>query len=182
MTNQEAIEILQEEHDWCLEPCYVINAIEKAISALRYEPTGKPLTLDQLREMDGKPAWIVPVNDKDWEPHWAVMKRRRFSADSKTVRGRMYFLYENSYGERWIAYAYPPTRIDREAWEPCEDCESCFNCMNHGVINTDDGQCEECIVCMIRPYSEFSPDNFCRSCGHPLTEEGWAMLEKRLRG
>lgn len=32
----------------------------------------KPLTLEQLREMDGKPAWIVPVNDKDWEPHWAV--------------------------------------------------------------------------------------------------------------
>lgn len=80
-----------------------------------------------------------------------------------------------------VVEALRPVTIDRDAWEPCEDCESCFNCMNHGVINTDDGQCEECIVCMIRPYSEFSPDNFCRSCGRPLTEEGWEMLGKRLR-
>lgn len=35
MTNEEAIEILQEEHNWVQEPCYVINAIEKAIAALR---------------------------------------------------------------------------------------------------------------------------------------------------
>mgnify|MGYP005782993139 CR=1 FL=1 len=35
MTNEEAIEILQEEHDWVQEPCYVMNAIEKAIEALR---------------------------------------------------------------------------------------------------------------------------------------------------
>ena len=35
MTREEAIEILQEEHDWCQEPSYVIKAIEKAIAALR---------------------------------------------------------------------------------------------------------------------------------------------------
>ena len=35
MTREEAIEILQEEHDWVQEPCYVINAIKKAIEALR---------------------------------------------------------------------------------------------------------------------------------------------------
>lgn len=34
MTREEAIEILQEEHDWVQEPCYVIKAIEIAISAL----------------------------------------------------------------------------------------------------------------------------------------------------
>ena len=35
MTDKEAIEILQEEHRYCQEPCYVMNAIERAITALR---------------------------------------------------------------------------------------------------------------------------------------------------
>ena len=35
MTREEAIDILQEEHDWCQEPSYVNKAIELAISALR---------------------------------------------------------------------------------------------------------------------------------------------------
>lgn len=35
MTREEVIEILQEEHDWCQEPSYVIKAIEKALAALR---------------------------------------------------------------------------------------------------------------------------------------------------
>ena len=35
MTNKEAIEILQEEHRYCLEPCYVMNAIKQAIIALQ---------------------------------------------------------------------------------------------------------------------------------------------------
>lgn len=50
MTREEAIEILQEEHDWVQEPCYVIKAIEIAISALT------PPTQEQMervkREMD----------------------------------------------------------------------------------------------------------------------------------
>ena len=83
--------------------------------------------------MDGQPAWIVPVGEEDWGPHWAVMRHTRFSADSKTVRGRMYFLYLDSYGARWIAYAYPPYHIDREAWEPCKECQPrCAICANYG--------------------------------------------------
>lgn len=35
MTDREAIEILQEEHRYCLEPCYVMGAIAAAISALK---------------------------------------------------------------------------------------------------------------------------------------------------
>lgn len=34
MTKEEAIEILQEEHDWVQEPSYVIKALEMAISAM----------------------------------------------------------------------------------------------------------------------------------------------------
>lgn len=35
MTTEEAIEILQEEHDYCQEPFYVIKALKMAIAALR---------------------------------------------------------------------------------------------------------------------------------------------------
>lgn len=36
----------------------------KAISTLRSMPeAGEPLTLDQLREMDGQPVWIVEYPD-----------------------------------------------------------------------------------------------------------------------
>lgn len=117
------------------------------------------LTLEQLREMDGQPAWIVPVNDKDWEPHWAVMKHRRFFANSKTERGKMYFLYEDSYGDRWLAYAYSPARIDREAWK-CDLCASEIDRFAQGCLGM----------------------RFCKRCGHPLTPRAWAELEKRLRG
>lgn len=52
MTDKEAIEILQEEHRYCQEPCYVMNAIERAITALREKlerEQNEPLTLEQLR-------------------------------------------------------------------------------------------------------------------------------------
>ena len=51
MEKKEAIEILQEEHDWVQEPCYVIKAIEMAIDALKMPEKGDPLTIDQLREV-----------------------------------------------------------------------------------------------------------------------------------
>ena len=45
MTKEEAIEILQEEHDWCQEPSYVIKAIEVAINALR------PVSREQVEKV-----------------------------------------------------------------------------------------------------------------------------------
>lgn len=52
MTNEEAIDILQEEHDWVQEPYYVIKAIEMAVSALRMavaknETTTQPDHIDR---------------------------------------------------------------------------------------------------------------------------------------
>lgn len=42
MTYKEAIEILQEEHDYCQEMSYVIKALEMAIEALEKQTPKKP--------------------------------------------------------------------------------------------------------------------------------------------
>ena len=42
MTFKEAIEILQEEHDYCQEMSYVIKALEMAICALEKQIPKKP--------------------------------------------------------------------------------------------------------------------------------------------
>lgn len=67
-----------------------------------------PLTLEQLREMGGQPYWHVGLQDDSPEPHWKILDT--FVAKHPEDYG---------YGKRWLAYAYPPAHIDREAWEPC---------------------------------------------------------------
>ena len=44
MTYKEAIEILQEEHNYCQEMSYVIKALEMAICALEKQIPKKPIT------------------------------------------------------------------------------------------------------------------------------------------
>lgn len=182
MTNEEAIKQLEITKQCDVDTVAQIKALDVAINALSNRPTGEPLTLDQLREMDGQPAWIVPVGKEDWEPHWDVMKYKRFCANSKTQRGKLYFLYEDSYGTRWLAYAYPPDHIGQEAWEPCgELCRN--NCMtcdhNADELFGDADYCKDCHGCS---KWESSVHNFCERCGRPKTPKAWDMLEKRLRG
>ena len=75
MTTKEAIEAIK--CNWP-DSRYTIlrEALDMAISALRQqehfrEVTKKvePLTLDELREMDGEPVWIV--EEPDWG-HWEL--------------------------------------------------------------------------------------------------------------
>ena len=67
MTNEEAIEILRKNRPTSdPRPCGVelCDAVDMAISALRQQETvtnrnglNEPLTLDDLRKMDGEPVW-----------------------------------------------------------------------------------------------------------------------------
>ncbi len=53
MTQEEAIEILQEEWDFCQEPSYVRNAIQLSITALRFP------TREMVEKMRGE--WLFPI-------------------------------------------------------------------------------------------------------------------------
>lgn len=64
-----------------------------------------PLTLEQLREMDGEPVWVVPTgtHEKD-EPMWCVLE-----SPMALIPGVDYWSWDfDGYGETWMAYRRPP--------------------------------------------------------------------------
>lgn len=133
-----------------------------------------PLTLEQLRKMDGQPVWVEDLekSERSW---WRLIywdRGKYMVLLSKSVEG--YILEE--YGKTWLAYAYPPAHIDRESWEECESCETCVSCKN-SLVPYGENPCKECSFGERECYE---PRNFCPDFGRPLTEEAWAELEKRM--
>lgn len=66
----------------------------------------EPLTLDELREMDGEPVWVVnsKVKRKDgFCDVWALVSCQMKDAESV----RTIYHFEN-YGEYWLAYRRKP--------------------------------------------------------------------------
>ena len=81
----------------------LFDTAEEAINALT--PPNEPLTLEQLREMDGEPVYVhnlFPAKRKfEWQ--WALVCKERGNAEATTYTYR--FL---DYGKTWIAYRRPP--------------------------------------------------------------------------
>ena len=68
-------------------------------------PPNEPMTLEQLREMDGDPVWIVDVGPHKWYgPGWAIVDRDNCLV--RTVKNWNAVFFEG-YGERWLAYRRP---------------------------------------------------------------------------
>lgn len=132
----------------------------------------KPLTLEELRKMDGKPAYWL---DDDSYGIISVESYGRW-ADVPFFRGRkngVNFEY-NIKSRRIEVYAVEPPRLDRSAWEPCAKC--CDEPDNETMriyfpSNWDGGI-----------GFEYEEALFCPRCGRPLTDAAWDMLEKRLDG
>ena len=79
------------------------EALDMAIAAL--SQPNEPMTLEQLREMDGEPVWIVDVGPHKWYgPGWAIVDRDNCLV--RTVKNWNAVFFE-SYGERWLAYRRP---------------------------------------------------------------------------
>lgn len=169
------------------------EALDMAIAAL--SQPNESLTLEQLREMDGEPVWIQNIEEPDksqWRLcHWD--RGKYLVLQGISVKG--YLLEE--YGESWLAYAYPPAHIDREAWEkPCNMCGGKTTLYQHtnttklfmntfgnaATLVTECTACPPYADCCMKDISANSAFkiNFCPECGRPLTEEAWAELEKRI--
>ena len=104
MTRQEAIEAIK-----CNSPDsrYTIlrEALDMAISALREQDVAdkhvwknEPLTLDELRQMDGEPVWVQSPGVPEYG-RWAIVEG---------VGENCLFLHDDftchEYGKTWLAY------------------------------------------------------------------------------
>ena len=99
----------------------LFDTAEDAISALSLP--NEPLTLEQLRKMDGQPVWVKVIGKTGIRcDGWC-------EAENREKDPFAYAWWPGSevediakiedYGKTWACYAYPPAHIDREAWEPC---------------------------------------------------------------
>ena len=83
--------------------------IDMLVSELEGEPTltppNEPLTIEQLREMNGEPVWIVDIKGRKWyPPGWAIVDRENCLV--RLVKSWNPIFFEK-YGEWWIAYRRP---------------------------------------------------------------------------
>lgn len=144
----------------CEEPCYQIAEDTIAEMPTIYAaPSGDPLTLDQLREMDGKPVWAECIKK------WGIADAKE---DVIAFPG-FGVLHFRTAGKS--VYAYPPAHIDREAWKA-----EWKNHYKSGVHAGTGAVCSSCDVWNDRKT------HICPFCGKAMDEDGLAMLEKRLRG
>ena len=107
MTRERAAELLSEV--MVLDDPEMAEAHRVAISALRKQETvsnrnglNEPLTLDELRKMDGEPVWVQSPGVPEYG-RWAIVEG---------VGENCLFLHDDftchDYGKTWLAYRQNP--------------------------------------------------------------------------
>ena len=145
-----------------------------------------PLTIKKLREMVGMPVLVQCLNPGKYvspPAGWRILEKS--ITGHFGVRDGDNCLTERDYGTEWLAYAYPPARVDREAWEPCLFCceerkwrrPLAFDEAGDAVTIEIDGN-----AAAIESDSMGFIIKFCPECGRPLTNKAWDELEKRIGG
>lgn len=73
-------------------------------------PPNEPLTLEELREMNGEPVYVVPANEYSELGKWCVISIGDSDDYScALVPGVEYWSWKfEGYGEQWLAYRRPP--------------------------------------------------------------------------
>ena len=120
MTREEAIKVLRTESielgGNAVSVCRFLEALDMAISALRQQEhfrdlTKKvePMTLDELRKMDGEPVWVQSPGVPEYG-RWAIVEG---------VGENCLFLHDDftchEYGKTWLAYRQKPEEEDDHA-------------------------------------------------------------------
>ncbi len=116
MTTEEAIKILDDGNWWDYLDCYIpketrmelIDALDIADVALRTQQdrdNHEPLTLDELRQMDGEPVRIERLCSNSPEnKEWALVFARGCFCRTSTNDIAFFALY----GQTWLAYKSKP--------------------------------------------------------------------------
>lgn len=148
-------------------------------TVLRSVPAGEPLTIEQLREMNGQPVWVQTPGIERYG-RWVIVAGVDTENGQQTLYCREDYTCRN-YGITWLAYAYPPAHIDREAW--AAEWEESGEC-NHKPYRVRDAAKWKKYKCSKCGYKagRLNSQNYCPSCGRAMNPESLAILEKRLRG
>ena len=107
MTREEAIEAIK--CNWP-DSRYTIlrEALDMAISALRKQEAvtdrNEPLTLDELRQMDGEPVWCVEITGRE---EWLFRRDGGFADMYGEFTSDDFMLWDN-YGKLWWCYRQKP--------------------------------------------------------------------------
>ena len=92
------------------ERCEIAEYVEGCDECLFCaQPENKPLTLDELREMDGEPVFIVTKHGANWD----IVNVSKEDGGPYPVYFQRYGrgLQENGYGKTWLAYRYKPEEV-----------------------------------------------------------------------
>lgn len=77
------------------------GALLQAISNMpTLTPPNEPLTLEQLREMDGEPVYCINIDDYSTK-EWMIVGK-------DDCEGRRYIFDFSTYSRSWLAYSRPP--------------------------------------------------------------------------
>ena len=90
-----------------------LNLLEQVLYDIQHVPTltppNEPLTIQQLREMDGEPVWV-----KCLKPNKYIDPPTKWRILEKSIMGNFGVwdgecaLIERNYGTDWLAYRRPP--------------------------------------------------------------------------
>ena len=95
----------------------------QAISAwnARAEQPNEPLTLDELKQIDGEPVWVALWNNKAYQNKCKLEEKFethcfiRFATthfEIRTPQGNRIDRYKSDYGKSWLAYRQKPKEDD----------------------------------------------------------------------
>ena len=68
----------------------------------------EPLTLDELREMDGKPVWIEYIGELTCPSQWGIVDEKMNKCGNTEFEFPFEDEPEDSYGKTWLAYRRKP--------------------------------------------------------------------------
>lgn len=105
--------------DACAEKGEIVSFYRDALEALREKverENPEPLTLDELRQMDGEPVWIQNIKNPE-RSRWELMTYAIYSETIKMYQVRTCFAqklacirWSDNYGKTWLAYRIKPLK------------------------------------------------------------------------
>lgn len=142
------------------------------------EHNQNPLTLEQLRQMDGQPVWVEDFLRPE-RSAWRLIYWDRGKYFVLIAKTEIAYLLDE-YGKTWAAYACKSIDVDK--WEPCPYCvgKICATCKNHLIPNYFEPCCSCVRGCLDGKDDLYEPLDFCSECGRPLRPNARMRLEKRI--